>query len=290
MRRCLTFVALLGVTGLSLSLSQAQNSHPDPALRATLESSYHAWRESVVTQNHQQWEASTAYSRQIEIRNRIVSQKLPFPEAFFADPLKPPSLDGMIALGVLSTGQTATSTYYGKANFGAEPGTTISDNLMVLHFLLEEGAWKFDRLRLVKTGNDAELLLQIRNSDFSFLNGIEFQPAQQLPPLPQPVNTPDLLAEIWVDSTGYEITVTVNGIPNGTFSNIKTAELLIGGLRNGENRIQLQIKPLEAIVEGSPRVEVAIYAASGAEEQADRVFHYQPEIPEASVDSVFVPR
>lgn len=258
-------------------LSPAQGTaQPDPALRPTLEGVFNRWRIAIQSDNSAAWEESTAYSRQIEIRNRIVSQKLPFPGALFADPIGAPSLDGLIALGVLSTGNTATSTYFGKANFGDAEGVAIADNLLVLHFLKEEGRWKFDNLRIVRIGGDAELLLQIRNSDFSFLSGIEFQPAPQLPPVPQPVNTPEFIAEVWVDATGYEVTVEVNGHPTGTFTNLKTTELVMGGVRSGQNSIRLTTRLLENAGGASPKVEVAIYAAKDPSAQANRVFHYRP--------------
>ena len=149
----------------------AQGAQPDNTIRVSLESAYEAWRGAMAASDLPKWESTTAFSRQIETRNQIVSQKLPFPQALFDDPVEAPTLGGLIALGVLSTGDTATSTYFGKANFGNEPGVEITDNLLVLHFLREDGRWKFDNLRLVKLGNDTEILLQIRNSDFSFLKG-----------------------------------------------------------------------------------------------------------------------
>lgn len=263
-----------------ISSAQSENTpaaQPDNSLRVTLESAYDAWRKAMDAGDLKSWEEFTAFSRQIEIRNRIVSQKLPFPQALFDDPVEAPSLGGLIALGVLSTGDTATSTYFGKANFGDEPGVAVSDNLLVLHFLREDGRWKFDNLRIVKIGNDGEILLQIRNSDFSFLRGIEFQPAPCLPPLPQPVEAPAFVAEAWIDASGHEVTITVNGHPTGTFSNIKTTELVMGGLRRGSNQIRIESKLLPGSEGGgSPKVEVAIYSAEDPAGQAQRVYHFKP--------------
>lgn len=252
-------------------------ARPDNSIRVTLESAYDSWRKSMESGDLKLWEATTAYSRQIETRNRIVSQKLPFPQALFDDPVAAPSLGGLIPLGVLSTGDTATSTYFGKANFGDEPGVAIPDNLLVLHFLREEGRWRFDNLRLVKLAGDGDLLLQIRNSDFSFLQGEEFQPAKFLPPIPQPVETPALVAEAWIDATGYEVKVTVNGQPTGTFKNVKTTELVMGGLRRGGNNIKIESRLLtDVTASGTAKVEVAIYAAEDPAGQAQRVYHFRP--------------
>ncbi|MEM7699955.1 MAG: hypothetical protein AAF236_16290, partial [Verrucomicrobiota bacterium] len=268
------FVSVIAPTSYSQQTA-ASGARPDPSLRVGLESIYNAWRQATLTANVAEWERWTAYSRQVETRNRIVSQRLPFPQAFFEDPIAPPPLGGLISLGVLTTGQTATSTYFGKANFGGAEDGFIPDNILVLHFLNEDGLWKFDTLRVVKLGNDADLLLQIQNADFSFLRGEEFQPAAKLPPVAQPVNPPEFLAEAWIDSTGYETAIKVNGHPTGTFSNIKTSELIIGGLRRGQNTIEITIKSIELAPQDSAarRFELAVYAAKDASSEANRVFH-----------------
>jgi len=244
----------------------------DPSLRPTLEAVYLSWRNAMAATNVAEWEKSTALSRQFDTRNRIVSQKLPFPQALFDDPVEAPSLSGLIALGVLSTGETATSTYFGKANFG-EGETAVANNLIVLHFIREEGVWKFDNLRVVKLGNDGEILLQIRNQDFSFLRGKEFLPEPELPPLPPQVSQPDYIAEIWLTSLGYETEVSVNGILSGKISDNSGKDLLIGGLRKGENSITIKTKRIPESNQITPRLEIAIYAAGGPGEQANRVFH-----------------
>ncbi len=268
---------VLGLAPLSLHAQSegAPAAQFDNSLRTTLESAYDAWRRSIDTGDLTLWEQSTAFSRQIQTRNLIVSQKQPFPQALFDDPIGAPSLGGLIPLGVLTTGDTATSTYFGKANFGDEPGVAITDNLLVLHFLREEGVWKFDNLRIVKPAGNAELLLQIRNSDFSFLRGEEFQPAPYLPPIPQPVDPPQYVAEAWIDATGYEVKLTVNGHLIGTFKNLKTTELVIGGAKRGENRVQVEARLLPE-GKGSSNVEIAIYAAEDPAGQAQRVYHFKP--------------
>lgn len=280
-RLLLVMVMLVSAAALPLSaMAQAPETkaQPDNTIRVSLESAYEAWRSSMTAGDLATWESTTAFSRQIETRNRIVSQKQPFPRALFDDPVGSPSLGGLIPLGVLSTGETATSTYFGKANFGDEPGMMVADNLLVLHFLKEDGRWKFDNLRVVKIGNDGEILLQIRNSDFSFLQGDEFQPAPYLTPVPQPVETPELVAEAWIDATGYEVKITVNGHLTGTFTNVKATELVMGGVRRGQNQIRIESKLIEgsAASGASPKVEVALYAAEDPAGQASRVYHYKP--------------
>lgn len=289
----LLFLGMASTLAIPLSLraqpTAAGSVRSEPALLATLSGVFETWRLAMEGGDLAQWERTTAYSRQIETRNRIVSQKLPFPQALFDDPVGAPGLAGLVPVGVLSTGETATSTYFGRANFGEDEGAgvAVADNLLVLHFLFEDGRWLFDNLRVVKLGNDGEILLQIRNGDFSFLNGDEFQPAPSLPPVPQPVPIPDLIAEVWVDATGYEVKVIVNGHPSGVFRNMKATEMVMGGVRRGQNTIRLEIRPLPDPPGGISKVEVGIYAAATADAAANRVFHYKPETAAPLVNEAF---
>lgn len=269
-------ILLLPVSVRAQTAAPASAAQPDNSLRVTLESAYDAWRKAMDAGDLALWEEATAFSRQIETRNRIVSQKLAFPRALFEDPVASPSLGGLIPLGVLSTGETATSTYFGKADFGNEPGVAVSDNVLVLHFLREEGKWKFDNLRVVKIGDDGEILLQIRNGDFSFLRGEEFQPAPFLPPVPQPVEAPPYVAEAWIDATGHEVKLVVNGHPTGTFKNVKVTELVMGGVKRGVNTVRVESRLLPRPGGGAPKVEVAIYAAEDPAGRAQRVYHFKP--------------
>ncbi len=254
---------------------EGQMAQPDPAIRVTLERAYENWRTAMAEGDMEKWEDATAYSRQLETRNRMVSQRLPFPQALWENPLESPMLGGLTPLGVLSTGTTATSSYFGKIRFGNVDGVEARDNILVLHFLKEEDRWKFDNLRIVQIQADGELLLQIRNADFSFLQGKEFQPAPQLPPVPQPVAMPEYVAEAWIDSTGCETTITVNGHLTGKFTDIKTAELVMGGLHRGENQISIEIRRLPES-QSAPKIEIAIYATKDPDAAANRVFHYNP--------------
>ena len=114
---------LLLVVLLSSTLIQAQDTGaelpvtPNPSLRPSLEAVYQAWRNAISTGNLTEWENSTALSRQFDTRNRIVSQKLPFPHALFEDPVAAPSLSGLIALGVLSTGENGHLHLFWKGRF-----------------------------------------------------------------------------------------------------------------------------------------------------------------------------
>ncbi len=253
----------------------------EKGVNGELEAVYESWRTSVREKNFNGWKSVTTESRQIEVENEIVSQKLEFPEALFDVPISAPSLEKLLLLDVLTRRETAASIYFGKADFGVGDPSKIRDNIIVVNYLKEGGRWRFDKLRVVKIPPD--VLGMLRLNDLSFLKGPEFQPPVGLPDLPQRVPRPDYIAEIWINSVGYESTVSVNGREVGVISNTKTQTLLIGGLRRGENNVTVKTRKLDEIDLGIPdRLQIAIYALIPNQEKPQRVFHFLPaagEIP-----------
>ncbi len=262
-------------------------AQPAPNLRPTLELIYDTWQRSLNEKDLATWQQVTARSRQMETQNRIVSQQLPFPATLLNDPIGAPSLAGLTALGAFSTGQSASSVYYGRVNFGEAAGGEVPNNVIVLQFLKDGGVWKFDTLRLVKFGPDGDLLGQLRAGDLSFLSGPEFQPARELPRVQPPVTRPDFVAEAWVGAVGAKVSVSINGNPASEFANARSSELLMGGVRRGTNRltIQAQANPKVSDDTGPEIIEVGIYAAPNAQSPAKRVFY--EKIPATSTTQTF---
>lgn len=253
-----------------------------PKMRRQLEGLYTSWREAMEAQNFEAWKQVTAQARQGEIRNQIVSQRLRYPEAMFATPLRAPMLEGLVHVDTLLRGDTAASIYFGRADFGISESADVSENFIVLRFVREFGIWKYDNLRVVKFGTDPSVLLKLRNGDNSFLEAAEFQPDPRPPRIPGPVAVPDFIAELWVTSVGYEAKVTVNAQHHSAIANDSGRELINGGLSKGTNRISIEVKeiPLDP---GTPRhLEVGVYSAETIQDKAERVFHYRTEPGEAA--------
>ena len=92
--RFLTLAAAVILLFSDSAKAQTENmpaAQPDNSIRVSLESAYEAWRRAMDGGDLGLWEQTTAFSRQIETRNRIVSQKLIFPQALFEDPVAAPS-------------------------------------------------------------------------------------------------------------------------------------------------------------------------------------------------------
>ena len=248
----------------------------EPAMRAELEAVYLKWRDAMLRSDLRAWENSTAMYRRMETRNRIVSEKHPFPQALFDSELRPPSLGNLTSLNVFTRRDTASAIYFGKADFGISAPSEVTNTFLVLRFLKEGGAWRFDNSRIVRIGKDTSILHQMARRDYSFLKGEEFQPLAFIPPIPQPVSTPELMAETWVTSIGFETEIWINGHRTGKIQNNMGRELVMGGIRKQMNQITLRTKKIPSGTV-APRFEIAIYAAKQAGEPATRVFHFGPK-------------
>lgn len=254
--------------------TQLPPSRHEPGMKAQFEALYQGWRNAMLRSDVGAWEKTVAKYRRLETRNRIVSQKQPFPQAMFGG-IAPPPLQNLIFLTVLTRRDTASAIYFGKADFGVGDPSQVKNNLLVLRYLKEEGQWKFDNMRIVTLGNDVSILHSIRLQEFDFLKGEEFQPLGEIPHIPQPVPTPEMMAEVWATSVGYETEIWVNGHRTGKISNNQGRELVMGGVRRGSNQIVLRIRKKD-IGSAAAKLEVAIYAADGAGKPAKRIFHYKP--------------
>jgi len=258
-------------------------------MQRQFEGLYSGWRDSMEKQDFNAWQQVTAQSRQMRTRNEIVSQRLRYPDALFESPVRAPERRGLVCVDTLVRGDTASSVYFGKADFGLGDPSEVKDNFVVLRFIREFGVWKFDNLRVVKFGDDAELLAKVRNRDRTYLEAPEFQPAAAPPPVPGAVSAPDYIAELWVTAAGYETTITVNGQHHTAIANDSGRELILGGLVRGVNRIKVAVKPVE-VESGVPRhLEIGIYGAAKPDEEAKRFFHFRAtaESDAAGFESTF---
>jgi hypothetical protein len=213
-------------------------------LRASLEKSYGLWQQAILKKDVAAWQRVTAEHRRVEVRNRIVSQKLPYPAAVFELPAPPPSLRGLTFLSAKQKGATAKATYFGKVDFeiGGEP----SDNLLVLSFVQGGGGWLYDKADFVNLTALTDVRKELAKGDLGYLEGVpEAMPSGIVPEIPIAVNPATTIAKVYVFCPGREVNLQVNKISRHRFANTKEAELVIGGARDGANEIQYSIRKLE---------------------------------------------
>lgn len=251
-----------------------------PEMRRQFEGLYDAWREAMVKKDFVAWQKTTGSSRQMETRNRIVSQMMRYPDVLFSGPVAAPDIGKLLHSDVLVRGDTATSIYFGKADFGVSDPSQVADNFVVLSFVREYGVWKFDKLRVVKIADNSDILLQIRNRDHRFLEGPEFQPAKTPPVVPRPVNPPDFVAEVRIRAIGYRATVEINGQHRTTVANDDGRDLVNGGLKDGNNQIRIVTESVEVDAGTVKNLEIGVYAAAAPDKPARRVYHFRPQSPD----------
>lgn len=257
-----------------LPLCAAAIAAADESLRPALEQTYNTWRDAVVRKDAATWQKTTSPHRRMEVKNRILSEKRPFPAAVFALPAPPPALAGLKFLEAKQNGATAKASYFGKIDFGV--GGSPSDNLLVLSFTGGGGAWFYDRADYVNLAALPEVRKELAAGDLGYLNETpEAQPSGVVPPTPIEVGPAKYIAKVYVFCPGREVRVQVNKISQHRFANAKEAEVVIGGARDGSNEVQYAIRKLEGGT-GKEAMTIRVYLMSEVEGvQPVKIFEHQ---------------
>lgn len=250
----------------------------EASLRRELERVFSDWRRAMVARSLAGWREHTAAHRQMHTRNLIVSRKMPFPEALFDFPLRAPEPGTLRFLKAEALGPTAHAVYFGKVDVGIPDAGEIPENLLLLKFVHESARWKFDTLRLVSLASAPDVRAALKNGGSSpFLGEPEFRPSGVLPPTPKACPVPDHVASLQVASLGYATAAQVNGFALPVVADAAEQHIIVGGLRDGDNTLTLEIKPTP-VAEGSARhleVNAVVMTGNDARPQI-RVFHWRP--------------
>lgn len=271
--------AMFRLLGIALLLAASPVTLPaqkGPALQENLEKVYEHWRQSMIRSDYRAWKQTTAYARQIETRNTVVSQKQPFPAAVFALPMKPPALKGLRPLHVRTKEPTATAVYFGQVDFNVDAAAP-EHSLLVLRFLKEGHQWKFFRLSVMSQLHP-EVIADVRANRLDFLEEPEFQPAGRPPAIQRPCPAPDYITDVHLISLGFETDVTINGISEHSTSDHFGTQLVIGGLKDGKNTIRIESQPLKNPPSGQKNLKVTVHVKTGNQkEPAVKVFEFKPD-------------
>ncbi len=229
-------------------------------LRPSLEATYNAWREAMIRKDGNAWQRVTSDHRRVEVRNRIVSQKLPYPAAVFQLPAPPPAIQGLKFLEAKQKGLTAKASYFGKVDFGI--GGEPSDNLLVLSFTRGNAGWLYDRADFVNLSALPMVRKELAAGNLKYLKETpEAQPSGIVPPTPISVNTAKVIAKVYVFCPGREVQVQINKISRHRFANAKEAEIVIGGAIDGSNEVQYSTKKLPGAT-GKEVMTIRVYLMS----------------------------
>lgn len=247
-----------------------------PKLKTELESLYGQWREAMLQKDYNAWKRTTAYARRIETRNVVISKGQKFPTAVFTVAMKPPSLKPLRNLQVKAAGPTATAVYYGKVDFKVgKPAPAHS--LLLLRFLKEGNDWKFYRLS-VMSQLPGEVVSDIRANRLGFLTEPEFQPMGRSPAIQKPCPKPDHITDVHLISLGFETEVIINGISEHYTSDHFGTQLVLGGLKRGKNRIEINSTPLKSPASKERNLKITVHVKTGnRSEPAVKVFEFKPD-------------
>jgi len=228
-------------------------------LQNDLAHSYQQWRDSMILGDFNQWSASTAKHRKVAIKNRIMSEKRPFPQSLFLIPTPPPSIEGLKCLASRQQGATALAIYFGKVDFGV--GGSPQDNLLLLSFLHQNGGWKYDTADYLSLAALPDVRKQLKEGNLDYISHKDFYPSGVSPRIPLEVPPAKWIAKVFVFSPGREVRVSVNGNSRHRFQDNKAAEVVIGGAVDRGNQIQFTTKSLEGS-SGKEPLRISVFLMS----------------------------
>ena len=251
----------------------------DTELRLALQRNYSNWKRAMISKDLRGWNAHTSRYRQVMTRNLIVSQKRNWPKSLFAVPISPPETENLRIVEAKSEGNVARLVYYGAVDFRVSSDAP-PNNLLMLYFLKDQGAWKFDRSRYFNVLGDERIAGMARNANFSFLKEKEFAMPVSEPKTPGLCPPPYYIGYIWIKSIGYNTTAQFNNFHRTEVDDNVSREVLIGGIREGPNKLTLKVNATEKADRkdvGVRNLEVAVYVNSADKKRPRiRVFHLNP--------------
>lgn len=255
MTRFITLFSVLLLPSAGLAQAPAPAANVGKALVAT----YAGWRAAILGKDVTAWQRTTAAHRQAEIRNRLLSEKRPFPAGVFQLPSPPPALDGLKMIHLSQRGATAKAAFFGKINFGV--GGEPTENILVLSFV-NAGSWRYDKADFVNLAALPDVRKEIAAGDFKYVAETpDFHASGTVPPTPPAVPAAKYIAKVYVFCPGREVQVQVNQFSRHRFANAKEAEIVLGGAKDGANTVTYTAKPLEGGT-GKEALAIRVYLMS----------------------------
>ena len=255
MKKSFFLLAVVAVTAL-WNAAEAQQPAAAPAqtapkfnvpdqkqARTIADTIYNTWRVAMMRGNENAWRNSTTQSRQVKVRNLIVSQKGKFPQDVFRDQPAPPTLENFAYVGALAgpTNRTLAATYLGKVQLGERGKSEM--NALVLEFVHEGGKWRYDQSRFFNLSRLPQVEKRLRAGDVTVLQEQDgFHPYTEAPKVPPTCPYPQLIGKVFVDAQGREIDMRINGISLHDFTDDRRADVISGGLKRGLNTVTYTIR------------------------------------------------
>lgn len=258
-------VILSGLSAMERAEAAAQPRFGMPdqqTARNTVERVYSTWRIGMVRGDETAWRGVTTKSRQMKVRNLIVSQKGAFPHDFFHHQPEPPSLSNFRYIGSITGcgNRSMAATYVGNVQLG---DSKASENAFVLIFMFEDGKWKFDQSRMFNLSQLPEVKKRLHEGDLKVLIEQDgFHPYDEAPEIPPACNRPQLIGKVFVDAPGRVIDMKINGVSTHQFEDERRADVISGGLKRGRNTISYTIKDCKGLARPSMAIGLFVMPES----------------------------
>jgi len=234
-------ILLLGL--LSLALPARAQAMTDAQLVVHLQQTYNSWRAAMIRKDATTWKRLTSNTRQVNVRNRIWSERRRFPDFVFASPAAPPDITKLKAMRVRVKGKTAKAIFFGKVDFGV--GGKPTDNVFMVSYVKEASGWKYHEGEFVKLDAIPDVRKQLLAGDLSYFDAKDFHPDGIVPPAPLAIRGPvKYIAKTYVWCKGREVKLLVNKRSSHLYQNTKRSDVVIGGAVDGLNEMQFTIKDI----------------------------------------------
>ncbi|MFT6181446.1 MAG: hypothetical protein ACI9NQ_001332 [Paracoccaceae bacterium] len=226
----------------------------DVQLVGHLKQVYTSWRSAMVRKDSGTWKRLTSNTRQVNVRNRLWSERRKFPGSLFAAPVGPPDIAALKAMRVRVQGKTAKAIYFGKVDFGV--GGNPTDNVFVISYVQETSGWKYHGAEFINLGALPEVRKQLQAGDLKFFDAKDFHPDGVVEPAPFAINGPaKYIAKAYVFCPGREVKLLVNKISPHLFQNTKRSDIVVGGAVDGLNEMQYSIQDIPG---GDPKAVLTL--------------------------------
>jgi hypothetical protein len=156
------------------------------------------------------------------------------------------------------------------------------ENPLVVRFLRESGAWKFDWIQYVNLGSNEDTRREAKSGGRKWLEAEEFQLTGKYPAIPRRCQIPYQVAALSILARGCKVTVDVNhGAHVETVENNTGGRIITGGLQRGANLISIAPEADRHAI-GVPQLEIHVLTRAEVWRPAVKLWSWKPPQPHGS--------
>ena len=225
---------------------------------------YDTWAKSFIEKDIKMWQKLTSAHQQRSIENQLLSRRRDFPKDVFVAGI--PNLINLEGLNMVSLTQgevAAKALFFGDLKLlkpkSNESKILASQSLYFIDLYAEQGWWKISKVGVLDLRHQPELKKQLLQYQFEPV----YLPIPKSLPKPAPLlSKADYIGNAWVESKGVLIELAVNGKSLAPVADNKVAHLILGGLKQGENKIKYRVKSEDKQQLGELIAVIEIFALS----------------------------